>query len=104
MARETIAIMLSLVSWVMPALAGEDFEMDVIETSAGDLQMTLVGHGTLMFFFGGKTIHVDPWSKLSDYSKMPKADLILVTHEHRDHLDLEAIKTLRKEGTKYTVS
>ena len=39
----------------------------------GDLKITFIGNGTLMFEFGGKVIHVDPWGKLGDYSKLPKA-------------------------------
>ena len=93
-----------LVMLAFSALARESFEMDTIKTSGGDLEITFVGHGTLMFSFGGKVIHIDPWSKLADYSKLPKADFILITHEHRDHLDLQAIKTLRKESTEVIVN
>jgi L-ascorbate metabolism protein UlaG (beta-lactamase superfamily) len=75
------------------------FEEDVIGTSAGELKITFVGHATLMFAFGGKIVHVDPVSAEADYSTMPKGDLILVTHEHGDHLDPEAIAAVRKEGT-----
>jgi len=75
------------------------FEQDVIETSAGNLTIAFVGHGTLMMTFDGKTIHVDPVSAEADYGQMPKGDLILVTHEHRDHLDPEAIAAVRKETT-----
>jgi L-ascorbate metabolism protein UlaG (beta-lactamase superfamily) len=75
------------------------FEQDIIETSAGDLKITFIGHGTLMFTFGGKTIHVDPVSREADYADMPKADIILLTHEHGDHLDTRAIEILRKDGT-----
>lgn len=74
-------------------------ETDAIQTSAGELKITFVGHGTLMFTFGDKVIHVDPVSAEADYSKMPKADLILVTHEHYDHLDPAAIAAVRKEST-----
>ncbi|MGW8209394.1 MAG: MBL fold metallo-hydrolase, partial [Syntrophobacteria bacterium] len=63
------------------------------------LQITFIGHGTLMFSFGGKVIHVDPVSREADYSKMPKADLILITHEHGDHLDPQAIELVRTEKT-----
>ena len=75
----------------------QEFEKDTIETSAGSLEITFIGHGTLMFTFGGKVIHIDPWSRLADYSKMPKADIVLLTHEHRDHLDLKALEQIRTE-------
>jgi len=72
---------------------------DTIPTDRGDLVITFLGHGTLMFQWNGKVVHVDPWASQADYSGLPKADLILVTHEHKDHLDLAAIKALRKPGT-----
>lgn len=75
------------------------FESDTIETSEGKLEITFVGHGTLMFAFGGQVIHVDPVSQEADYGRMPKADLILITHEHGDHLDPAAIAAIRNEGT-----
>ncbi len=81
------------------AVAAEKFEMDTIKTSAGDLEITFVGHATLMLRFGGKVIHVDPVSREADYSAMPKADLILVTHEHGDHFDLKAIGQIRTDNT-----
>lgn len=79
-------------------------EEDIIKTSDGDLKITFVGHGTLMFTFGGKVIHVDPTSQEADYSKMPKADLIMVTHEHGDHLDTKAIGVIRKEDTEIVLT
>ena len=89
------------------------FEEDRIQTSAGELKMTFVGHGTLIFTFprsrpasrdgggaeGGKVFHVDPYSRLADYEMLPKADVILVTHSHGDHFDPKAIAAVRKEGT-----
>ena len=80
------------------------FEEDVIPTSAGDLKITFIGHGTLMFTFNGKTIHVDPVSREADYTKMPQADLILVTHQHGDHLDQKVIEILRNENTSIVLS
>jgi len=80
-------------------MAQEKFETDTIKSSAGDLKITFIGHGTLMFTFGGKIIHVDPYSDVGDYSKLPKADIILLTHEHRDHLDLKALNLVRTEKT-----
>jgi len=80
-------------------LAQSASQTDVIKTSGGDLKITFIGHGTLMFDYNGKVIHVDPWSKLADYSKLPKADLILVTHEHQDHLDTDVLDKIKKEKT-----
>ena len=64
------------------AAAGPMLEKDTLPTSAGDLEITFVGHGSLFFTFGGKVIHVDPFGKLADYSTLPKADLVLITHAH----------------------
>ncbi|UCC84306.1 MAG: MBL fold metallo-hydrolase [Gemmatimonadota bacterium] len=75
------------------------FQEDVIPTPAGELTITFIGHGTLMFRFDGKVVHVDPVGREADYSTMPDADLVLVTHEHGDHLDPDAIAAIRKEGT-----
>jgi len=93
------AFLLILFLAAIPLQAEADFEMDIIETARGPLQITFIGHGTLMFSFGGKVIHVDPVSREADYGKMEKADLILITHEHGDHLDPQAIELVRTERT-----
>ena len=73
------------------------FEADTVSTSAGDVAITFIGHGSLMMKFNNKIIHVDPFSEVADYSQLPKADIILVTHEHGDHLDLDALGHVRTE-------
>jgi len=81
------------------AAAQGNFQTDILKTSQGDLEITFIGHGSLMFTFNGKVIHVDPFSKLAEYSKLPKADMLLITHEHRDHLDLKAMEAVRTDKT-----
>jgi L-ascorbate metabolism protein UlaG (beta-lactamase superfamily) len=75
------------------------FERDVIPTSAGDLEITFLGHGTLMLDLEGQIIHVDPYSSVADYAKLPQADLVVITHEHGDHLDPQALAKVRTDDT-----
>lgn len=98
---KTLFTVVNVLAMVFAAVASaqEKFETDTIKTSVGDLKITFIGHGTLIFTFGGKIIHVDPFSKMADYTKLPKADIILLTHEHPDHLDLKALNPVRTEKT-----
>lgn len=95
---------LTLLPLLLSAAGPSQFETDTLATSRGELKITFIGHGTLMFQFDGKVIHVDPVGRYADYSRLPKADLILVTHEHGDHLDERAIDRITKEGRALVVT
>ena len=82
-----------------PVMAGAAFQTDTISTSAGNVQITFIGHATLVMEWGGKVIHVDPVGQYADYSQMPKADLVLITHEHGDHMDAKALAAIRTDKT-----
>src|SRR3954469_24851092 len=70
-------------------------QADVVQTSRGELRLMPLFHGSVMLEFGGKVIHVDPWSQ-GDYTGIPPADMIVVTHTHADHLDRTMIDKLHK--------
>ena len=93
---KALLTMLCVVFCTFPAMS---FEKDVIKTSGGDLEITFIGHGTMMFKFAGKIIHIDPFSRVADYKTLPKADLIFLTHNHRDHLDMSALKHIVTKST-----
>ena len=73
---------------------------DRFDTGKGELEIVFLGHASLVFVYGGSYLYIDPVSQYGDFSKYPKADLILITHEHGDHLDLKAIAALSKSGTR----
>ncbi len=80
------------------------FETDTLSTASGPLRMTFLGHGSLRFTFGGQEIYVDPFSRVADYTQFPPADIILITHEHADHLDLHAIAAIRTPATQLVLT
>ena len=96
---KVVLVLLMLFGLANTSRAQSLFEKDCFATSEGELEITFIGHGTLMLTFQDIVIHVDPWSNLADYSQLPKADIILITHEHGDHLDLQAIDILKREDT-----
>jgi L-ascorbate metabolism protein UlaG (beta-lactamase superfamily) len=93
-----LAVLISTVL-MSAAYAQKKYREDVFKTSGGELKITFIGHGTLMLNHAGKVIHVDPVSMYADYATLPKADLILVTHEHMDHLDAKAIQASSTPNT-----
>jgi len=99
MSKSIFSMIMLMALLIGGAAAAMDFEKDIITTSKGDLEVTFIGHGSLMFTYKNIVIHVDPFSKLADYSKLPTANLILITHEHRDHLDPPALEAVRTDRT-----
>lgn len=81
-------------------MAAQAFETDTFKSEDGTtISITFFKHATLMIQFGDCSIQVDPMAQYVDYSAYPKADLILITHEHGDHLDSKAITTLEEKET-----
>jgi len=72
---------------------------DIFSAAPLELKITFYAHSTLAFTYGTTVVHVDPVGQFADYAKAPKADIILITHDHSDHLDPEAIKAVRTEST-----
>lgn len=82
----------------------DTIEVDRFTTKSGKtVKFYALVHASIRIVYDNKEIQVDPVKKLgnrqTDYASMPKADYILITHEHGDHFDKDAISTLTKEGT-----
>ena len=94
-----IFLTLIFTAMIIPGFSQEPPEFDKISTSVGIVEMHFVGHGSLYFKVNGFFIYIDPVRSSGNYDFLPKADIILVTHEHGDHLDPKLIDDLKKPGT-----
>ncbi len=98
-----VAGVIAFLVFIAGMTSGASYPKDVIRTSDGNLEITFIGHGTLMLEFEDKVIHIDPVKRFGDYSELPLGDLILISHGHGDHFDAETIQALRKETTQVVV-
>ena len=69
----------------------------------GDVTITTFTHSDIQLEYGGKVIHIDPWS-ISDLSRAKPADLILITDDVNHHLDPKAIARVRKPGAPVVIA
>lgn len=72
---------------------------DQIGTDAGIVEIFFIGHGSLLFRMDNMNVYIDPVRSSGNYNNLPKAEIILVTHEHYDHLDIDLINDLKKHET-----
>ena len=87
----------------------DTYEVDVFKTKSGKtVKFHALVHASIRIEYDGQEIEIDPVRKLGnktiDYSAMPKADYIFVTHEHGDHFDKEAIKLLAGDKTQLVMN
>ena len=99
-----LPLILGLMSACGHGASADAYETDTFVTSSGKtVRFHALTHASIRIEFDGKEIEIDPVSKMGDriidYTAFPKADYILVTHEHFDHLDTAAIRALTKKET-----
>ena len=82
----------------LSSLAHSATQAQVFPTPAGPVTITPLNHASTLIEAGGKTIYLDP-AKPVKWSERPKADLIVITDIHGDHMDPDSIKEISKAGT-----
>jgi L-ascorbate metabolism protein UlaG (beta-lactamase superfamily) len=84
--------------FVMLSFAHATAAPQTFTTSAGDVKITPLFHASTLIEAGGKIIYLDP-AKPTKFGTLPKADLILITDIHGDHMDPASIAEISKAGT-----
>ena len=103
-----LAVIVMTISFTTGCFASNSsYQTDAFKTKSGKtVTITAIKHASLRIQYDGLEIQVDPvaqYEPQTDYSAFPKADVILVTHEHFDHFDSSAIAALTKNGTQIIV-
>ena len=88
-----------ILAWQKAGRPTTTVETDVFATPSGKLvKLHALMHASICIEYDGKTVYIDPVAKLRDrtvdYETLPKADIVLVTHEHFDHYDTATLKAL----------
>ncbi len=78
--------------------------MKTFKTPMGDLRVEVFGHASVRFDIDGKVIYADPYGEVHDFAGNDPADLILITHNHYDHYDLQAIAEIETPDTAFIIS
>lgn len=77
-----------------------DYPMDSLKANDGtEFRMRFFKHASLALEIAGKWIYTDPVTGFADYDNLPKADLILISHHHYDHFEVEAVEKLLQPQT-----
>jgi L-ascorbate metabolism protein UlaG (beta-lactamase superfamily) len=59
----------------------------------------VLGHSSVLVEYDTLKVYVDPYSKCCDFSTMPKADIIIITHADADHFDSAAFRLIQQPST-----
>jgi L-ascorbate metabolism protein UlaG (beta-lactamase superfamily) len=90
----------------METFIKQGYAVDTLTTPKNRLvKIAFIKHASIAFEIDGKLIYIDPTTAFgNDFSLLPKADYIMVTHEHHDHYDPAALSQLRKDGTQFVAN
>ena len=76
------------------------YPTDELTINGRSLKLMFFAHASVAIEYEGRVIYVDPVEGNAEYDRLPKADMILVTHSHYDHFDMKAIEALQQEDTR----
>lgn len=91
---------MSLFSKLFGGSSAPQYPTDEIQINGRTVKLTFFAHASIAIEYEGRVIYVDPVKENAEYEKLPKADMILVTHSHYDHFDMAAIDAVQTPETR----
>lgn len=100
----------------------ESFDMDAFMRPSREVKFIWYGHSAILIRWQGQTIFIDPMlggdaspiapkktkrfseNTLQIIDELPDIDLMLLSHDHYDHLDYDSIQKLKSKTKKYFVA
>lgn len=104
------------------ALSIQSFDPEAFLAPSEQMKHIWYGHSVVLFRLNGKTLLIDPMlggnaspiapfatkrfseNSLDVIDAFPEIDLVLITHDHYDHLDYASIRRLRSKVKQYYVA
>jgi L-ascorbate metabolism protein UlaG (beta-lactamase superfamily) len=89
----------TILPWRAFAATG-DANANTFKTNGGQVVVHPVSHASFVMETPGMVIYNDPVGGGDAYSDYPAPDLILITHEHGDHYDVDTLTALVGDDTR----
>ncbi|MBW8639525.1 MBL fold metallo-hydrolase [Hoeflea sp. WL0058] len=74
-------------------------EEDIYDTDNGEIAIIPVAHASFVMKTPSMVIYNDPVGGADTYAGMPAPDLVLLTHEHGDHYNVETLQGIVADNT-----
>lgn len=97
MKYSTLALLLTFIFALALQTKAQRPGSDYIETDNAALSIQPIHHGTLVLNWNDLSIYVDPTGGREAFEGLNNPDLILITHIHGDHMDIETLEALNTD-------
>lgn len=75
-------------------------KQNIVVDDSPKVQIQQVKHASLVLTFGDVTVYVDPVGSADEYSSFDRADIVLITDIHGDHLEVPTLHGVVLDTTK----